>query len=349
MLELLDLPRESSVGLVIGATMAGFVALAAARSAVIGRFEYDFERDGLQCAPFVLIYLCDDTHVSNLAALRHLGFGKANIVHLSSDANGLMDANLLQVALAENEGPKIIIATAGHIRSGGFEDFERLAQLAQLHNAWLHVDRLWSLGARPARKEHLTVGLELADSWSVDGHKWLQIPNDSGFAIVKDVDAHKRAMDITAGYLNQSEDDGRNPTEFNPDLSHRARGFAAWAVIRALGKSGVRDLVASHCRSARWVADEIAAIPGLEVAGVVELNQVIVTVSDDSADPGHATRLLAEELNNTHAVFVRTAIWKGRIVLRLSFIANGTDERHTKNLARSIRAVWTEVRKKLEA
>ena len=178
--------------------------------------------------------------------------------------------------------------------------------------------------------------MELADSWSVDGHKWLQIPNDSGFAIVKDVDAHKRAMDITAGYLNQSEDDGRNPTEFNPELSHRARGFAAWAVIRALGKSGVRDLVASHCRSARCVADEMAAIPGLEVAGVVELNQVIVTVSDDSADPGHATRLLAEELNNTHAVFVRTAIWKGRIVLRLSFIANGTDERHTKNLARSI-------------
>jgi glutamate/tyrosine decarboxylase-like PLP-dependent enzyme len=156
-------------------------------------------------------------------------------------------------------------------------------------------------------------------------------------------------MDITAGYLNQSEDDGRNPTEFNPELSRRARGFAAWAVIRALGKSGVRDLVASHCRLARWVADEIATIPGLEVAGVVELNQVIVSVSDDTADPGLATRLLAEELNNTHAVFVRTAIWKDRIVLRLSFIANGTDERHAKDLARSIRAVWTEVRKKLEA
>lgn len=350
LLELLDLPRESSVGLVTGATMAGFVALAAARSAVIGRFGYDFERDGLQGAPFVRIYLSDDTHVSNLAALRHLGFGKANIVHISSDANGLMDANLLQVALAENEGPKIIIATAGHINSGGFEDFERLAQLAQLHNAWLHVDGAFGLWARVLpEKEHLTHGLELADSWSVDGHKWLQIPYDSGFAIVKDVDAHKRAMDITAGYLNQSEDDGRNPTEFNPELSRRARGFAAWAVIRALGKSGVRDLVASHCRSARWVADEIATIPGLEVAGVVELNQVIVTVSDDTADPGLATRLLAEELNNTHAVFVRTAIWKGRIVLRLSFIANGTDERHAKDLARSIRAVWTEVRKKLEA
>jgi len=349
LLELLDLPRQSSVGLVTGATMAGFVALAAARSAVVARFGYDFERDGLQGAPFVRIYLSDDTHASNLAALRHLGFGEANIVRIPSDANGLIDTNALRIAMAQSDGPKIIISTAGHINSGGFEDFEPLADLAQLHNAWLHVDGAFGLWARLLpEKDDLTRGLDRADSWSVDGHKWLQIPYDSGFAIVKDAEAHKRAMDISAGYLNQSRDDGRNPTEFNPELSRRARGFAAWAVFRALGKRGICDLISGHCQSAQLAASKIAMIPGLEVAGTVTLNQVIVTLSDDTIDMQQATKLLAAELNQSHGVFVKTADWKGRAVLRLSFIAKGTDGNHADVLAQSVSIAWAKTRQKLD-
>lgn len=344
LLEMLDLPRESSVGLVTGATMAGFVALAAARTAVLARFGHNFERDGLQSAPFVRFYLSDDTHVSNLTALRHLGFGDKNVVRIPSDINGLMDTKVLQDVMAETPGPKIIIATAGHINSGGFEDFEALAQLAKQYDGWLHVDGAFGLWARVLpEKDHLTRGLEKADSWSVDGHKWLQIPYDSGFAIVKDAMAHKRAMDMSAGYLNQSEDDGRNPTEFNPELSRRARGFAAWAVFYALGKGGVRDLVAGHCNSARLVADCIAQIPGLDVIGTTDLNQVVLAAAVDHASPCVAIETLARIMNTEHGVFVKTAMWKGRNVLRLSLIAKGTDAGTAETLASSIRSAWQDV------
>lgn len=348
LLEMLNLPRESSVGLVTGATMAGFVALAAARSAILARFGHDFEKDGLQAAPFVRIYLSDDTHVSNLTALRHLGFGEANIVRIRSDADGLMDAGVLQTVMAKTEGPKIIIATAGHINSGGFEKFEALAGLAKQYNGWLHVDGAFGLWARVLpEKNKLTQGLEMADSWSVDGHKWLQIPYDSGFAIVKDAGAHKRAMDISAGYLNQSDDDGRNPTEFNPELSRRARGFAAWAVFRSLGKRGIRDLVGGHCCLARSVADCIVQVPGLDIAGPVDLNQVVVVASDDIVDPCAAISLLACELNAKHNVFVKTAEWKGRTVLRLSLITQGTDSHYAGKLAQSIQSAWAKTCKQL--
>ena len=140
--------------------------------------------------------------------------------------------------MAQYSGPKIVVGTAGHINSGGFEDFSRLADLAEEHGAWLHVDGAFGLWARLLpEKSHLTRGLERADSWSVDGHKWLQIPYDSGFAIVKNSDAHRRAMNISASYLNHATSDGRNPTEYNPELSRRARGFAAWAVIQSLGRA----------------------------------------------------------------------------------------------------------------
>ncbi|MCP4385202.1 MAG: aspartate aminotransferase family protein, partial [Hyphomicrobiales bacterium] len=193
LLDLLDLPRESSVGFVTGATMACFVGLAAARSVVLARAGHSFEQDGLQGAPPVRIFASDDAHETNFAALRHLGFGERNFVRIPSDEAGLMDAGRLASAMAAIDGPKIIIAQAGHINSGGFEDFEAIASLARQHGAWLHIDGAFGLWARVLdEKAHLTKGVDLADSWSVDGHKWLQIPYDSGFAIVRDAEAHRR-------------------------------------------------------------------------------------------------------------------------------------------------------------
>ncbi|KMW56913.1 Aromatic-L-amino-acid decarboxylase [Candidatus Rhodobacter oscarellae] len=344
LLDLLDLPRSCSVGFVTGATMAGFVALAAARTTVLARQGHDFEQNGLQSAPLIQIYISDDSHASNLAALRHLGFGEANLVRIPSDADGLMSTEDLKMAMVQTVGPKIIIATAGHINSGGFENFELIADLAQEHNAWLHVDGAFGLWARVLPEmAHLTRGLERADSWSVDGHKWLQIPYDSGFAIVKDAQAHKRAMDISAGYLNQADEDGRNPTEFNPELSRRARGFAAWAIMRSLGKSGIRDLVAEHCESARGLAEQIDAIPGVYVIGSVTLNQIILAVSHEFADPCAMTKSLAGILNSDHGVFVRTAEWKGRTVLRFSLITKGTGASQTQFLSKAIRSSLKQV------
>jgi len=330
-LDLLDLPRESSVGLVTGATMAGFVCLAAARSEVLARVGYDVERDGLQGAPLVQIFISDDAHVSNFAALRYLGFGEPNIVRVACDDQGVMRTEMLAEALSNAEGPKIIIGTAGHINSGGFEDFERLSLLSEQHDAWLHVDGAFGLWARMLpEKEGLTRALEKADSWSVDGHKWLQIPYDSGFAIVKSSDAHRRTMDISASYLNQSPEDGRNPTEFNPELSRRARGFTAWAVLQSLGRNGIRDMVRRHCQCTMKLAAWLDPVPGIEVCNRVDLNQLVLTIGDSKED---RTLEAAQCLNETGTIFVRTTKWKAKTVLRISNIAQHTDEETTRKLA----------------
>ncbi len=346
LLELLDLPRECSVGLVTGATMAAFVGLAAARSEVLARAGYDFEVTGLQGAPLVRIFASDDAHSTNFAALRHLGFGDANISYVPSDHQGLMRIDALEQMMATTDGPKIVIAQAGHINSGAFEDFDAISRLAHRHNAWVHVDGAFGLWARVLpEKQFLTRGLELADSWSVDGHKWLQIPYDSGFAIVRNADAHKRAMDISAGYLNQSPGDGRNPTEFNPELSRRARGFAAWAVLQHLGRSGVKEIISQHCNAAAHLAAELEGLPGLEVQNSVDLNQIVLgaCATDETAASNQRLSELAEVLNRDHGVFVRQATWKDRTVLRLSVISQNSDCDHIRKLAKAIRTSWQHI------
>ncbi len=338
LLDLLDLPRESSVGLVTGATMAAFVGLAAARSEVLARAGCNFEETGLQSAPLIRIYASDDAHTTNFAALRNLGFGDANIIRIPSDDQGLMRAEMLEHAMAATDGPKIVITQAGHINSGAFEDFEAISRLARQHNAWVHVDGAFGLWARVLpEKQPLTQGVDLADSWSVDGHKWLQIPYDSGFAIVRHAGAHKRAMDISAGYLNQSPGDGRNPTEFNPELSRRARGFASWAVFQSLGRSGVKKIISKHCDAAAQLACELRALPGLKLLNSVDLNQIVVGAE------GHDDQQmldLADALNRDHGVFVRQANWKGRTVLRFSIISQASDRAHIDKLANAIRTSW---------
>ncbi|MEO1239947.1 MAG: pyridoxal-dependent decarboxylase, partial [Pseudomonadota bacterium] len=182
LLDLLDLPRDASVGFVTGATMAAFVGLAAARTSVLQRAGHDFEAQGLQGAPIIKVFLSDDAHITNYSALRYIGLGDANIVKIPSDTQGRMIVADLAAQLDAHAGPKIIIAQAGHINSGAFEDFGAISTLSRQHDAWLHVDGAFGLWARATQsRAHLTDHVDLADSWSVDGHKWLQIPYDSGF------------------------------------------------------------------------------------------------------------------------------------------------------------------------
>ena len=290
----------------------------------------------------LIIYFSEDVHVTNLAALRHLGFGTRNFHHIAADKDGLMEFEALRSAMARDKGPKIVIAQAGHINSGGFEDIAAIAELVRAHNAWLHIDGAFGLWARVlTEKDHLTKGIDLADSWSVDGHRWLQIPYDSGFAIVRDAAAHARVMDVTAGYLNTSPEDGRNPSSFNPELSRRARGFAAWAVLRHHGRAGIETLVRSHCDTAAALAADLAGIPGLEVINTVTLNQIALapTASDSSL-----VHRLADRLNDTGNIFVRTCDWRGRLVLRLSVISAHTGSDETSRLAEAIRSIWSGIR-----
>ena len=347
LLDLLDLPAESSVGFTTGATMAAFICLAAARGEVLARAGHDFDRDGLQGAPIVRVLIGEDAHASNFAALRYLGFGEGNITRIPADGEGVLDTAALGEVLAANSGPVIAICQAGQINTGAFDRFEELAELTAAHGAWLHVDGAFGLWARAVPSlEALAAGAERADSWAVDGHKWLQVPYDSGYAIVRDKAAHRRAMDITASYLTESPGDGRNPTQFNPELSRRARGFATWAMLQTLGRKGIAAMVERHCRCARLIGERCAAVDGIEVLNRVVINQVILSFARHECDPeaDSLTERVAALINETGRFFLRTADWKGRRVLRVSVIENDTIEATAESLAGEIETVWTALR-----
>src|SRR5215218_9308216 len=191
------------------------------------RAGYDIDEGGLQGAPPINLIIGADAHVSNHVALRYLGFGRAGIIEIDADRNGLMRTDHLKSVAKGLEGPTIIIAQAGHINSGGFDEFAAISEISERLGAWLHVDGAFGLWARATpRLKPLAKDVERADSWAVDGHKWLQTPYDSGLAIVRDAAAHRRAMSKSAGYLTEDASDGRNPSAYVPELSRRARGFA---------------------------------------------------------------------------------------------------------------------------
>lgn len=343
LLELLDLPSESSVGFTTGATMAAFICLAAARGEVLRRAGHDFDSDGLQGAPDLAVLISEDSHASNFAALRYLGFGARNITRLPTDSQGVLDVQALGAALAASRGPRIVICQAGQINTGAFDHFDAIADLVATHGVWLHVDGAFGLWARAVPElKALASGAERADSWAVDGHKWLQIPYDSGFAIVRDANAHRRAMDISASYLTESPGDGRNPTHYNPELSRRARGFAAWTMFQVLGRQGIAKIVRGHCACAALIAARCRAVDGIEVLNEVRLNQVVLSFrgNEDDRGAGALTQRMADALNATGRFFLRTAAWKGRQVLRISVIANGTDRAIAEDLADAIETTW---------
>ena len=346
-LDILDLPREASVGITTGATMAGFIGLAAARDEVLRRAGHDFAADGLQGAPRITVFISDDTHVSNHAALRYLGFGNRNIARIPTDDQGRMITSALSERMMQTRGPKIVVATAGHINSGAFDDFNALADLAARYDAWLHVDAAFGLWARASvATRRLTDGIARADSWSTDGHKWLQIPFDSGFAIVKDKAAHRRAMDISASYLSEAPGDGRNATHFNTELSRRARGFAVWATLKALGRDGISDMVHNHCNCASLLAFKLSKTPGIVIHNDVVLNQLVMSFDRGQGDEDTdlMTQRMESALNTDGQHFFRTATWQGRTVLRVSIISLDTGPQDIQRLARKMADLWQEIR-----
>ncbi len=345
LLDILDLPREASVGFVTGATMAGFVCLAAARYEVLARAGYDFDTDGLAGSPKITVFVSEDTHISNLAALRYLGFGTRQIVKVPCDGEGRMQPGALSDMMRRTDGPKIIVATAGHINSGAFDSFDHIADTARIFGAWLHVDCAFGLWARAVPElKYRTRGLDRADSWSTDGHKWLQVPYDSGFAIMRNADAHRRAMDISASYLSEAPGDGRNPTHFGPELSRRARGFAVWAILKSLGREGVAGLIRGHCEAAQTLAGRLARIDGITVENEVLLNQLVLTFHNGRSEPDDLATRMETALNADGAHFFRTSRWQGRNMLRVSIIEDGTGVDAIQKLGAKIERCWEAVR-----
>ncbi|KGN41411.1 pyridoxal phosphate-dependent decarboxylase family protein [Knoellia aerolata] len=349
LLELLDLPREASVGFVTGATVANVTALAAARGEVLRRVGWDVERDGLFGAPEVTVVIGAEAHTTVYAALQLLGLGRDRVTRLPVDDHGRVFVRPALEVLSGVGQPAIVVLQAGHVNTGAFDDFGVLVPAARAAGAWVHVDGAFGLWARVSEQtSHLAVGLEGADSWAVDGHKWLQTPYDSGFVVVRDEQAHRRAMTIAASYLPTPGEGERDPSHYVPELSRRARGFAVWAMIRTLGRDGIREVVERHCACARLVAGRLRTEPGIAVLNDVDLNQVLVRFGADRPDDegDRVTRATIERIRADGVCFTGGATWLGREVMRLSVVGFETD---ADEAARSAEAIVTAYRSVLAA
>ena len=320
LLDLLDLPRDSSVGFVTGATSANFSALAAARYRVLERAGWNVEADGLQGAPRVRVLVGAEVHSSVEIALRMLGLGAPEVV--PADEQGRMRPDALAAAIADGpaDQPLVVVLQAGNVHSGAFDDFAALVPIAHDAGAWVHVDGAFGLwaAASPALRD-LTEGMSGADSWATDAHKTLNVTYDSGIVVCADRVAHRAALGVHGPYLIQS--DTGDPADFVPELSRRAREIVVWAALRSLGRSGVEDLVAGLCRAARRFADGLADVDGVEVLNDVVYTQVCVGFGSDEL----AGRVVARVLEDGTA-WMSGSRWHDRAILRVSMSNATTDD-----------------------
>ncbi|QRM56930.1 aminotransferase class V-fold PLP-dependent enzyme [Sinorhizobium sp. BG8] len=347
LLELLDLPRESSVGFVTGATIANFTCLAAARGAVLRRVGWDPDANGLFGAPPVSVLIGDDAHTTVFSALQYLGLGHDRVVRLPTDREGRIRPDAFAALMAAIEGPCIVILQAGQINSGAFDDFSTLVPIARERGAWIHVDGAFGLWAQvtPALR-HLSRGVDLADSWATDGHKWLQTPYDCGYAIVRDEAAHRRAMTIAASYLPTASMGERDPSHYVPELSRRARGFATWAMIKHLGREGIARMVERNCRAAAALAEALGQHPDIAVINSVDLNQMIIRFGA-SLEPERGdrlTRAVIAAIQEEGEIFTGGAEWRGLQVMRLSISNYQTDEVEAERAATAIKQALDRVK-----
>jgi glutamate/tyrosine decarboxylase-like PLP-dependent enzyme len=340
LLDLLDLPRDASFALVTGCQMAHVTSFAAARSRVLREAGWNVETDGLFGAPRIRVLANETRHVTIDRALRLLGFGERAVQPIATDARGRVTAKALETALRSGSGPTIVTLAAGDLNTGEFDRFRELIPIAKSAGAWVHIDGAFGLIARAsAAKRHLLDGVELADSWATDAHKWLNAPFDSGIAIVRDRDAHRSAMTVSASYLAPS-DEVRDEVDWNPEFSRRARGFALYAALRELGRDGVADLVDRCCAHCHALVTGIGALERAEALWIPELDQGLVRFLDpraaasDADHDAYTDRIIAA-INATGEAFFGGVTWKGRRAMRVSVVNWRTSER---DVARAITA-----------
>ena len=313
--DLLGLPAGASFGITTGAQAANTVALAAARHRVLADAGWDVEADGLTGAPRVRVLAGAERHATIDRSLRLLGMGASVIEPIAAGANGAMDADALAAALErDGDGPAIVCAQAGNVNTGACDDLAATTAHASEHGAWVHVDGAFGLwaAASPA-KRHLVKGVENAHSWAVDGHKWLNVPYDTGFVLCADRDAHAASMAYTASYLV-----GTEAGSWALESSRRARGFASWAALRELGRSGVAELVDGCCALAERFAEQLGAIDGVEIGNEVVLNQVLVRFGTDER-----TDAVIDAAQRDGTFWAGGTTWHGRRYMRIS-VSNAT-------------------------
>ncbi len=307
LLDVLKLPAAAAGSFVTGATMANFTALAAARHAVLAKLGWDVESQGLFGAPEIHVIVGEEAHPTLFRSLSLLGLGHQRVTKLPVDDQGCIRLD----KLPKLSGPTILCVQAGNVNSGGFDPIRELCAWAHESGAWVHVDGAFGLWASATPKRaHLTVGVGDADSWATDAHKWLNVPYDSGLAFVRDPEALRGALRLTAAYLPQS--DTREPSQFTPELSRRARGVEVWAALRSLGRSGVADLVERTCQYASVFAEALRGA-GYTVLNDVVLNQVVVTFGDDETNK----RVIAG-IQQDGTSWCGPTHWRGQSAMRIS-------------------------------
>ena len=308
--DLAGLPPTMSVGFVTGCEMASFTGLAAARHRVLRDAAWDVEADGLFGAPPIEVIVSEEAHYAITKALRLLGLGGNRVRRIPADGAGRMRADMLADALRAGRAPRIVCAQAGNVNTGAVDPLADIAELTKAHDAWLHVDGAFGLWARanPASRV-LTEGIEGADSWTTDGHKWLNTPYDGAMAICREASALAAAMASDAVYVPPDPDAQRNLTL---EFSRRPRGIAIWAALRALGRSGLAELIERHCAYARRFAEGLSAA-GLEVLNRVVLNQVLFRARDDAT-----TAALQARVQASGQLWFGSTRWQGRAACRLS-------------------------------
>jgi len=316
LVDVLGLPATTEGAFVTGATMANFTALAAARHAVLARAGWDVGADGLIGAPPVTVLTGEEAHPTLLKSLALLGFGRRHIVRLPVDSQGRVRAD----GLPPLSGPTIVCLQAGNINTGAFDPFAAICGPAREAGAWVHVDGAFGLWAQASTQlARLSRGVELADSWATDAHKWLNVPYDSGLAFVREPGALPAAMAITAEYL-PTAGAARSPSNYTPELSRRARGVEVWAALRALGRSGLAEMFERNCRQARRFAARLAGA-GYEILNDVVLNQVLV-----SFGAPQATQRVIAAVQEDGTCWCGGTVWHGRTAMRISVCSWATTD-----------------------
>jgi len=326
LLELLNLPPDCAGSFVTGATVANFTALAAARHRVLQQADWDVEADGLFGAPPINIVISEESHPSVYKSLGMLGMGRSRVIRVPSDGQGRFRVDKLPAV----SGPTIIVTQVGNVNTGACDPVGAICEVAKQKGAWVHVDGAFGLWAAASpRHRHLVAGMEQADSWATDAHKWLNVPYDSGVAFVRDGTALKAAMSITAEYL-PSDTTHRSPGDYTPELSRRARGVEIWAALAQMGRSGVASLVARCCEHAQHFARVLDAA-GFEILNDVVLNQVLVSFGDAAK-----TDRIIRSIQRDGTCWCGITVWQGKTAMRIS-VSNWSTT--TADVERSLAAV----------
>jgi glutamate/tyrosine decarboxylase-like PLP-dependent enzyme len=340
--DVLGLPASASFGFVTGGQGANTVGLAAARHHVLAQAGWDVEQRGLVGAPRIRVVANDERHATIDRSLRLLGLGRDAVHAVPAGHNGIIDVDALGRALDDEPGvPTIVCAQAGNVNTGACDDLATVCALARRRDAWVHVDGafgLWAAASPTTR--HLVNGIELADSWATDGHKWLNVPYDSGYVFCAHPESHLASMSFTAAYLvGHGTGPVRAPSDYVPESSRRARGFATWAALRELGREGIADLVDRCCALARRFADRLGAIDGVTIVNDVVLNQVLVSFGDDR----HTDEVVAA-VQREGTCWMGGTTWRGQRLMRISVSNWSTTDDDVDRSADSIARLHAAIR-----